>query len=229
MKILVIEDSEAAVRSMDTAFRVAWPDCQLIPAATGERGVELVETESPDIVILELSLPHTDGLQVLKEIRLFSDVSVIIVTVRGEETDKAAGLQGGADDYIVKPFAPLDLISRTRAVLRRSGWSNEMGEDMPTLVAGNLTVNFKALEVFVSGQRAHLTPTEWNIFYQLVRHPGGVVTHWALKERVWHTEHVETKTVNKHINRLRHKLHDTHSPGMIISVPGVGYKFVKPG
>ncbi len=230
MNVLVIEDSETVVRSMEISLKVAWPECKLVSAQTGGQGIELVETKSPDIIILDLGLPDMDGLEVLKEIRRFSEVPVIIVTVREGEMDKAACLEGGADDYIVKPFSPLDLISRMRAVLRRTGRSTPEGVDIPNLAAGGLIINFSAREVLVDGQQVHLTPTQWKILFHLARNPGRIVTLEALKQRVWNSEYVETKTINKYINRLRTKLGDTsHSPRLIITVRGTGYRFVKPG
>lgn len=229
MNVLVIEDSEAVVRSMEISLKVAWPECKLVSAQTGEQGIELVETKSPDIVILDLGLPDMDGLEVLKEIRRFSEVPVIIVTVREGEMDKAACLEGGADDYIVKPFSPLDLISRMRAVLRRTGRSNPEGEDIPTLAVGGLIINFSAREVLVNGQRVHLTPTEWKFLFQLARNPGRIVTLQAFKQRVWCDEYIGTSTIKKYIYQLRTKLGDTsHPPRMILSEHGTGYKFVTP-
>jgi len=190
----------------------------------------LAETESPDIIILDINLPDIAGFEVLKQIRLFSDVPIIILTVRDEEVDKVRGLETGADDYITKPFSPLDLLARVKATLRRAGMRHPEGENIPPLVAGDLTVNFFTREVRVRNQSVHLTPIEYKLLYALVRNPERTVTHQALRQQVWGSaNYVQPSTVKKYIHQLRSKLGDSSDPPqMIVNDRGIGYRFDKP-
>ena len=120
IKLLLIEDDPQIVEVISTCFEMRWPGSDIISASEGRRGVELVETESPDVVMLDIGLPDIDGFEVLRQIRLFSNLPIIIVTVKGQESDRIKGLELGADDYITKPFSYIELLARVRAVLRRS-------------------------------------------------------------------------------------------------------------
>ena len=230
MKILVIEDSPEIVDTLSLTFELRWPEATLISTDKGAEGIELAETESPDIIILDVNLPDIGGFEILKQIRLFSDVPIIILTVRGEEVDKVRGLETGADDYITKPFSPLDLLARVKATLRRAGMRHPEGENIPPLVAGDLTINFFTREVFVGSQPVHLTPIEYRLLYSLVRNPGRTITHQGLRQQVWGSaDYVQSSTVKKYIHQLRSKLGDTsRPPQMILNERGIGYRFVKP-
>lgn len=229
MKVLLIEDSPEIVNAVSLTFRLRWPEATLISSDKGAKGTEMVEAESPDIVILDINLPDMTGFKVLEDIRLFSEVPVIILTVREDEVDKVRGLEIGADDYITKPFSPLDLLARVKAVLRRSGMPY-LEEELPPLVAGNLTINFSTREVFLGDQRVHLTPTEYKILRCLVRNEGRIVTQETLKQQVWdRAKYIDASGPKKYIYQLRTKLGDTSGPPRIIlNERGVGYKFVKP-
>jgi len=136
MKALLIEDSPEATNTVSMAFEFRWPEATIISAVDGAKGVEMAETESPDIIILEINLPDVDGFEVLKQIRLFSDVPIIILSVRDAELDRVRGLEEGADDYIVKPFSVLDFLARVKSALRRSGrYYSE--EDIPPFVSAD--------------------------------------------------------------------------------------------
>ena len=210
MKVLLIEDSSEIVDTLCLSFQLRWPGATLVSTAKGAEGIELAETESPDIIILDIKLPDTGGFEVLKQIRLFSDVPIIILTVRDEEMDKVRGLEMGADDYITKPFSPLDLLARVKATLRRTGMRHPEGEDIPPLVARDLIINFFARQVFVRNQLVHLTPTEYRLLYTLVRNEGRTVTHQALRQQVCGSaEYVQSSTLKKYIHQLRSKLGDT--------------------
>jgi two-component system KDP operon response regulator KdpE len=230
MKVLLIEDDENIAASISLCFEFRWPEAEVIATTEGTKGIEMTESESPDIIILDLNLPDIDGLDVLKQIRLFSDVPLIILTIRDVEMDKVKGLEMGADDYIVKPFSALDLLARVKATLRRAGMRSLAKEDIPPFIAGNLTINFLAREVSIGGKPVQLTPTEYKLLYTLVRNKGRTVTHEALQRQVWGSaEYVDSSTVKKYIYQLRTKLGDTSTPPqMILSERGVGYKFVAP-
>lgn len=229
MKVLVIEDSPEIIQSVELCFELRWPGAEVISASEGEKGLDLAETEHPDIVILDLGLPDIDGYEVLHQIRRFSSVPLIILTVRGEEMDKVKGLEMGADDYIVKPFAPAEFLSRVRAVVRRTQMPEFQTDEKP-YVSGRLRIDFPAHEITVGGEPVKLTPSEHKLLHQLVRNEGRVMSNQMLLERVWGSDYTsETEYIKVYIQRLREKLEeDPRSPRMILSERGVGYKFVGP-
>ncbi len=230
MKVLLIEDSPEIVNTLSLTFKLHWPEATLASTDKGTEGIKMVETESPDIVILDINLPDMSGFKVLEDIRLFSEVPVIILTVREEVIDKVRGLETGADDYITKPFDPLDFLARVKAVLRRTGIYYPEDEELPPLVAGNLTINFFTRKVLLGDQQVHLTPTEYKVLYCLARNEGRIVTQETLRRRVWGSaRYVDASALKKYIYQLRTKLGDTsRPPRIILSERGVGYKFVKP-
>ena len=210
-------------------FGLRWPEIKLISTPEGGKGLTLAETESPDVIILDLGLPDMDGLEVLKSIRSFSNVPIIIVTVRGDEIDKIRGLELGADDYITKPFSHLELLARVQAVLRRAHVGEFKVEEKPFSSPG-LSIDFASRTVTVRGQIVSLTPTEYELFHYLVLNEGNVLTHRALLEKVWGEEYTDAPEYLKvYIQRLRNKLEvDPANPQLLLSERGVGYKFVKP-
>jgi len=231
MKVLLIEDSPEIVSTVSLTFRLRWPEAILVSTEKGAEGIEMVKSESPDIVILDINLPDMTGFDALEHIRLFSDVPILILTVRDDEVDKVRGLEMGADDYITKPFSPLDLLSRVKAVLRRSGLRHPEEEDLPALVAGNLTINFSTREVLLDDGRVHLTPTEYKVLCSLARNEGRIVTQETLKRQVWGSEasYVHVSVLKKYVYQLRTKLGDNSDhPRMLLSERGVGYRFIKP-
>ena len=157
MKVVVIDDSPEIIEVVSLCFQLRWSGATLVSASEGSRGLEVIEAENPDMVILDIGLPDMDGFQVLREIRLFSQVPVIMLTVRGEDTDVAKGLELGADDYIVKPFSHIELIARVQAVLRRVQGLSVTTEESP-FVSGKLSVNFASNEVMVNGKSVSLAP-----------------------------------------------------------------------
>jgi two-component system KDP operon response regulator KdpE len=229
MKVLVIEDSTEIQEAISLTFELRWPESSVVAASEGSNGITLTESESPDIIILDLGLPDMDGFKVLKEIRNFSDIPVIILTVRGEEIDKVRGLELGADDYIVKPFSHMELLARVRAVLRRSHIPELKGTEEP-LVTSKLSIDFATRTVTKDDKQIKLTPTEFNLLHYLARNEGKVLTHRALLVKVWGEEYTDSSEYLKvYIQRLRDKIEDDPSgPEILISERGVGYKFVKP-
>lgn len=229
MKVLVIEDNPDIQEAISLNFELNWPEAKTIAAADGSKGITMAQSESPDIIILDLGLPDIDGFNVLKEIRNFSDIPVIVLTVRSEEIDKVRGLELGADDYIVKPFNHMELLARVRAVLRRSHIPELREGDKP-LVTPNLSIDFVSRTIVKGDKRIKLTPTEFNLLRYLVRNEGKVLTHYALLEKVWGEEYIDASEYLKvYIQRLRDKLEDDPSnPSILLNERGVGYKFVKP-
>jgi len=229
MKVLVIEDNPEIQEAVSLTFELNWPDAKVLAALEGSAGITKAETESPDMIILDLGLPDMEGFKVLKEIRGFSDIPVIILTVRKDEIDKVRGLELGADDYIVKPFNHMELLARVRAVLRRSHIPELKGTDMP-FVTQSLTIDFAARTVVKLGKQVRLTPTEFNLLQYLVRNEGKVLSHHALLAKVWGEEYTDaTEYLKVYIQRLRDKLEDDPTnPRLILSERGVGYKFTKP-
>ena len=228
MKVLLIEDSTEIQEAVTLIFELHWPDSEVVIAGEGSEGIIVVETKSPDIVILDLGLPDIDGFKVLKEIRSFSDVPLIILTVRGEEIDKVRGLELGADDYIVKPFSHMELLARVKSVLRRSHMPELKGVDKP-VVMPNLSIDFATRTVIKGDNKIKLTPTEFNLLQCMVRNEGKILTHHALLAKVWGDEYTDSSEYLKvYIQRLRDKLEDDPSnPKILISERGVGYKFAK--
>jgi len=229
LKVLVIEDSPEIVQSVNLCFELRWPEVELMSASEGKIGLKMAEDESPDVIILDLGLPDMDGLDVLREIRKYSNVPLIVLTVRGEEMDKVKGLELGADDYVVKPFAPAEFLSRVKAVVRRSQ-TPELPTNEEVYVRGKMRIDFSAHELTIGDKQVKLTPSEYKLLYYLVKNEGKVVPHQVLLERVWGPEYIEeTDYIKVYVQRLRGKLEEEPgNPQMILSERGVGYKFVGP-
>jgi len=229
MKVLVIEDDPGIIEVVSLCFQLRWSGTALISATNGAKGLELVETESPDVVILDIGLPDVDGYQVLREIRRFSDVPVIMLTVRSEDTHIARGLELGADDYITKPFSHIELLARVQAVLRRSQGLS-VSEDERPFSAGKLSVDFARNEVLLDGKPVKLTSTERKLLYYLIRNEGRILSHESLLAKVWGETYIDARDLLRvHIQHLRQKLEDdTESPNIIVTEHGMGYKFVRP-
>jgi two-component system KDP operon response regulator KdpE len=201
------------------------PAWEIISAEEGPEALELLEQERPDVVLLDIGLPDMSGLEVLKSIRVFSDVPVIMLTVRDDELSKVQGLELGADDYVTKPFSHLELLARVRAVLRRAQ-SLPLAQEHP-FTSGDIHLDFARRELSVRGHSVPLTGTEYRLLYHLVRNAGRVMTHEALLARVWGREYTdEISYLKSYISRLRNKLEsDPHNPEYILTEYGVGYWF----
>ena len=228
MKILVIDDDPDIVEAVSLTFEMRWPDSNIVSALDGDTGIQMVDTERPALVILDIGLPDMDGFTVCQEIRRFSDVPVVMVTVREKEADIVHGLQAGADDYIVKPFRPIEFMARVQSVLRRTHASSFSGDEKP-FNHGDLMVDFAHHEVFLNEQPVKLTPTEYQLLYHLAKNAGKVLTHRTLLGRIWGREYLEeTNYLKVHIKHLRQKLEDDPSdPHFILTERTVGYKFAK--
>ena len=226
MKFLVIEDDKTIIDSISLIFQLSWPETKLISTPLGQKGIELAETEHPDVVIIDLGLPDISGYEVLKQIRLFSAVPVIILTVRSEEVDIVRGLEGGADDYIIKPFRQLELLSRIRCVTRRH---ERVAQEKP-LEIGQFYFNPSTWQLVIGEREISVTRTEGSIFYYLLQNAGRVVTHSDLAEALWGVDYPDAADcLRVHIRRLRVKIEeDPRQPQVILTKPGVGYLLAKP-
>jgi len=228
LKVVVVDDAPDIVEVVSLCFQLRWSGAEVLPAHDGTKGLELIEAESPDIVILDVNLPDMDGFSVIREIRRFSQIPVIMLTVKGEDVDIARGLELGADDYMVKPFSHIELIARVEAVLRRSRGIPASGDDRP-YTSGNLSVNFATNEVKVSGKPVKLTSTEMKLLHHLIRNEGRLLTHENLLTKVWGEGYQDTRDLLRvHIQHLRQKLGDSvNSPRIIITEHGMGYRFIR--
>ena len=226
MKVLIIEDDANVVEAVSLCLQLRWPEVTLSIATEGTRGIEILESGSFDIVILDINLPDINGFEVLNRIRSFSNVPIVILTVRGKEDDQARGLEMGADDYIVKPFRPRDLIARVNSVLRRAGVP-KVTTEQPLVVRGKLSLNLTTNEVRLGEEIAKLTPNESKVLYVLMNNAEHTISSEKISQEVWGKEYINTDLVRTYIRRLRDKLKDK-PPQIILSKRGEGYRVVSP-
>ncbi len=225
-KVLIIEDNPQIVGSIALALESEWPHAALLSTRMGEEGVDLVGSEHPDVVVLDLGLPDKDGLDVLQEIRLFSSVPVVVLTVRQEEQDITRALTLGANDYVTKPFKMRELVARLRVQLRRQVPSEE---DAP-IVYGPLRLDPSTFELAYGPREISLTVVEGHIMRQLMMNAGRVVTYGRLAEAVWGDEDYPgaVVTLRTYIRQLRQKLQPAPGdPRLILTKPSVGYSLVR--
>ena len=229
MKVLVVDDAPEIVESVRIGFAVQWREVDVLSAGTGRQALELVESESPDLVLLDIGLPDLDGYKVLEELRFFSDVPVVMLTARDDTIDKVKGLELGADDYVTKPFNHLELLARIKAVLRRLDMPPPKSR-APSFRSGDLEMDFDAQEVRLRGDAVQLTPTEYKLLYHLVRNAGRTLPHGTLLAKVWGREYLdEVDYLRVYVRRLRDKLGDNpEKPLYIRTERGLGYRFLRP-
>jgi two-component system KDP operon response regulator KdpE len=229
MRILVVDDEPDVVESVRLGFTLQWREVDVLGASGGEAALDVVERDHPDIVLLDVGLPDVDGFEVLRRIREFSDVPVVMLTARDDAMDKVKGLELGADDYVTKPFNHLELMARVRAVLRRMAMPAPSSR-APSFRSGELEVDFAQQEARLRGERMDLTPTEYKLLYHLVRNAGHVLQHGTLLAKVWGREYVdEVDYIRVYVRRLRDKLgDDPDSPRYIRTERGLGYRFIDP-
>lgn len=221
--ILVIED-EAPIRKFLHAA-LADEGYRLSEADTGKQGLKLAAAQPPDVVVLDLGLPDMDGLEVLRQLRDWSQVPVIVLSARGQEKDKVAALDAGADDYLTKPFSVGELSARLRVALRHSARGGA-GTAEAQFQLGELKVDLVARRVFVGGVEVHLTPIEYRLLTTLIRHAGKVLTHRLLLKEVWGPDSVhETHYLRVFMAGLRRKLEkEPARPRYLLTEQGVGYR-----
>jgi DNA-binding response OmpR family regulator len=223
--ILVVEDEASIAEVVSLYLKRAGHD--VLIASDGKQAMNLFESEGPDFVVLDLMLPEVDGLSLTRWLRDRSNVPIIMLTARREEIDRIAGLEMGADDYIVKPFSPQELVSRVRAVMRRLGREQAEAEPGHPLSFDGLVIDSGSRVVTVEDSPVELTAKEFDMLYLLARHPKQVFTREQLLERVWGgAQYIDPGTVTVHVRRLREKIEgDPSSPMRLLTVWGVGYKF----
>ena len=227
MKILIIEDDRAIVELVSLSFQVGWPEAELISSHLGKEGIELAESECPDMIILDLGLPDISGFDVLKSIRSFSSIPIVVLTVRSDETDVVKALEWGADEYIIKPFRQLELLARVKSLIRRQLPSDK---EMPT-VCGPFQFDRSMRKVTYGDKAINLTTTESLILYQLAKNAGQVISHNTLAEVVWGDYYPgAVDALRVYIRHLREKIEkDPAQPSVILTKTGVGYVMTKQG
>jgi two-component system, OmpR family, KDP operon response regulator KdpE len=223
-KVLIVEDdpnivdlirSNLAVRGFDT-----------LVSTDGSKALTLLETQEPDMVLLDLMLPEADGFELCRQIRERSSVAIIVVSARGGERDKVTALNMGADDYMTKPFGIEELLARILATLRRTRPTEGMGGSTPPVITiGDIDIDLAAQLVRVSGEQVHLTPTEFALLRELALNQGKLLSRAHLLRRVWGRGYeTETEYVRVYIRRLRAKLERPGSPPLIVTQPRAGYR-----
>jgi len=197
---------------------------EVITAGNGEQAVEIVANRNPDLVIMDVMMPKLDGISSCERIRQFSNVPIIMLTARGEEQDRVAGLNAGADDYVVKPFSATELVARVRAVLRRAHSTEQITQNR-YFVHGNLKIDFARAEVWKGNKPIFLSATEYRLLIQFAQHIGEVLSSEDLLVAIWGPQYREDKEILwVSIARLRQKLEDEpHNPQHIVTRPGLGY------
>ncbi len=221
MKILIIEDDASILEIVSLALTMRWPESNIISTNLGLKGIEMAEQESPELIILDLGLPDIDGLDVLKKIRLVSQIPIVILTVRGSESDIVRGLEWGADEYIIKPFRQLELMARIHALLRRQ----YVSYDNLSVSAGLLKLNLSTRLLLFNNKNIYLTNTESLILYHLMKNAGKVLTTQKIGELVWGLDYPgSSDAIRVYIRRLRKKIEIyPNQPELIQTKAGLGY------
>ncbi len=222
--LLLIEDEPQVRRFLRATLQAH--DYRLLEAETGEDGLRQAAAHTPDLVLLDLGLPDLDGLEITRRLREWTTVPIVVLSARGQETDKVEALDAGADDYLTKPFGTGELLARIRVALRhRAAASTPEGE--AAFSAGDLRIDFAARQVFVRGVETHLTPTEYKLLALLVKHAGRVVTQRQILREVWGPNaQSQTHYLRVYMAQLRHKIEAVPArPRQLMTEAGVGYRF----
>jgi len=224
-EILLIED-DPQIRKFLKAMLTA-ENYRFHEAVIAGDGIAQAAARHPDLILLDLGLPDKDGIDVIRDIRQWSHIPIVVLSARGQERDKIRALDAGADDYVSKPFQPGELSARIRASLRRSAIL-DLDDTAETVSFGNISVNLSARRVMVGGVEAHLTPNEYKLLQVLLHHAGKVVTHRQLLKEVWGPEHLdEPQYLRVFMGQLRRKLEaDPAHPKHFITEPGIGYRLL---
>ena len=221
--VLVVDDEPQIRRALRTSLEAH--GYEVATVGTGEEGVIGAADQAPDLVLLDLGLPDIDGTEVIRRVRAFSDVPVIVLSVRESQSDKVAALDAGADDYVTKPFGMQELLARARAAMRRTQPDEPA---VPLLRFGFLEVDLPKRLVTLDREQVRLTPTEYGLLEAFVTNPGKLLTHQWLLRKVWGRGYgTETTYLRTYVRALRKKLgDDAQAPGLIVTEPGVGYRWV---
>lgn len=225
-RVLVVDDEPRVIGFIRMNLEIE--GYEILEAHNGVEALEAIRTKLPDMVLLDVMMPELDGFETLRMLREFSNIPVIMLTAKGEESDKVYGLELGADDYVSKPFGPRELSSRIKAVLRRSDIPSASPDQAILEIDSHLSVDFNRREVIVDGERVKLRPTEYRLLYHLIENAGWTVPHEQLLAKVWGYEYRdEAHYVRLYVNYLREKIEpDPSSPRYILTERGVGYRFV---
>ena len=222
-KILVVDDETSIVEFIEINLKRS--NFDVLKAYTGTDGLLLLESEKPDLMVLDLMLPDMTGFDVCKKARLFSDVPIIILTAKGDDYDKIVCLESGADDYMVKPFNPWELIARIQAILRRVTKHQKNEEEKDNLVFGNMRIDSLGRKVWKDNKLIELTPREYDLLMLFSSNPGKSFSREEVRKSIWGHEFIEERSIDVHIRRLRDKIEDKpEAPSMILTIWGVGYK-----
>ena len=229
LRILIAEDARGVAEGIAFGARMAWPDCETTIAVTGAEALQAFAQTPPDLVVLDVQMPPPNGFEICRRIRETSQVPILMLTVRDATVDKVRALDLGADDYLTKPFDPLELLARLKALVRRG--SGPLAQAAPVFVSGDFSLDAAARVVRVGGEVVRLTSTEYRLLEELVRHAGTVLPHHVLLERVWGSGWVADPSYLKvFVRRLRQKLgDDAERPRYIQTEWGIGYRFLAPG
>jgi two-component system KDP operon response regulator KdpE len=221
-RVLVVDDDRQMLRAVTNALRAR--GYAVVTAADGKAALEVLADEQFELVLLDLGLPNVDGHEVISKLRGWSEVPVIVLSVREGQDEKAAALDAGADDYVTKPFGTKELLARMRAVLRRSS----PDEPEPVLRFGELEIDLPRQSIKLDGERLHLTPTEYRLLEAMATSPGKLLTHRWLLQKVWGPGYgTESHYLRLYVRQLRQKLHDDPArPRWITTEPGVGYRWL---
>lgn len=225
-EVLIVDDEPSVVEVVSLYLKREGYNVRV--ANNGHDAMSEIRSHEPSLLVLDLMLPGIDGLEIMRRLRdeIKTSLPVIMLTARGQEIDRVYGLELGADDYVTKPFSPLELVARVKAVLRRTRGNGEVSSEQP-LVYGSLSINPTTRSVTVSDAQRDLTATEFNLLWFMATHPHQVFGRTQLLENVWgFSEYVDPSTVTVHIRRLREKIEqDPSKPEFLQTVWGVGYKF----
>ena len=223
-QVLLVEDEREIRRFVRSALEAE--KFRVCEAETAQRGLIEAGTRKPDLVILDLGLPDRDGTDLIRDLRTWTQVPILVLSARVDESDKIEALNAGADDYLTKPFGTGELLARVRAMLRRTALSP--GRDSPVCEFGSVRVDLVNHTVIRDGEPVHLTPVEFRLLAHLVAHPGRMITHRQLLREVWGPSHVEdSHYLRIYMGRLRQKLEsDPARPRHFVTETGIGYRFV---
>lgn len=224
-RILVVDDEPQIRRVLRTGLTAQGYDLRTV--ADGEAAIETFGDWPPDLVITDLAMPHMNGLELCQKLRTYSQVPIIVLSVRGEEQTKIEALDAGADDYVTKPFSIAELLARIRAVLRRAPGSPVEEAILSTLQVGDFLVDQETRKVMIQGREVHLTPKEYDLLVLFIRHPGKVLTHHKLLAAIWGNNYIEqTEYLRVFIGQLRKKIEaNPATPKYILTDPWIGYRF----
>lgn len=222
--LILIVDDEAPIRKFLRASLAE--NHRLIEAETGAAALRLAAEQPPDLVVLDIGLPDLDGLEVLRRLREWCSAPVIVLSARGQERDKVAALDAGADDYLTKPFGVGELLARIRVAFRHAVRGSESGKSEPRFTIGDLTVDLAARRVFLGSREVHLTPLEYKLLTVMVQHAGKVLTHRHLLKEVWGPQQAsEVQYLRVFMAGLRRKLEaDPAQPRYLVTEQGIGYR-----